>query len=80
MSENDFENTNQNPVSIEKTAASDASAEKDPLVLENEALHAKIKELTGEVSAAQIENGELKANVLKMTQIVEERLKSKMVS
>ena len=72
MSENDFENTNQDPVSIEKATTSDTAAEREPLVLENEVLHAKIKELTEEISAVQIENGEMKANVLKMTQIVED--------
>lgn len=68
MSENDFENTQNSPdsVSIEK------STEPEQLVLENEELHEKIKALTEEVSAAQIENGELKANVLKMTQIIED--------
>ena len=72
MSENDFENTNQTPVSLEKTGVSETAAEQEPLALENEALHTKIKELTEEISAVQIENGELKANVLKMTQIVED--------
>jgi len=72
MSENDFENTTQNTVSIEKTTGSDTSVDSESLLLENEELHTKIKELTGEISAAQIENGELKANVLKMTQIVED--------
>ncbi len=68
MSENDFENTqnSQDSVSIEK------SPEPEQLVLENEELHEKVKALTEEVSAAQIENGELKANVLKMTQIIED--------
>jgi len=72
MSENDFENTTQNTVSIEKTTGSETSVDSESLLLENEELHTKIKELTGEISAAQIENGELKANVLKMTQIVED--------
>ncbi|MDL2260926.1 proteasome-activating nucleotidase [Methanimicrococcus sp. OttesenSCG-928-J09] len=72
MSENDFENTNQDSVSIEKTTASESGLEPEQLVLENEALHEKVRELTEEISKAQIENGELKANVLKMTQIVED--------
>lgn len=72
MSENDFENTQntQDAVSIEKTAGAEITPEQ--LRCENAELHEKIKELTEEVSAAQIENGELKANVLKMTQIVED--------
>ncbi|MDV0445575.1 ATP-dependent zinc metalloprotease FtsH [Methanimicrococcus sp. At1] len=76
MSENDFENTQNlsDPVPIEKTAGTDSSVSIDPeqLALENEELHEKVKTLTEEVSAAQIENGELKANVLKMTQIIED--------
>ncbi|MDR2943513.1 MAG: proteasome-activating nucleotidase [Methanosarcinales archaeon] len=68
MSENDFENTQDahNSVSIEK------SIDYEQLSLENEELHEKVKALTEKVSAAQIENGELKANVLKMTQIIED--------
>ncbi|MBZ3934918.1 proteasome-activating nucleotidase [Methanimicrococcus blatticola] len=68
MSENDFENTqnSHNSVSIEK------STDPEQLSLENKELHEKIKALTEEVSTAQIENGELKANVLKMTQIIED--------
>ncbi|MCL2863126.1 MAG: proteasome-activating nucleotidase [Methanimicrococcus sp.] len=70
MSENDFENLNQTV--IEKATGSESSSDSARLVLENEELHEKIKELTEEISAVQIENGELKANVLKMTQIVED--------
>jgi len=70
MSENDFENINQDTVSSVSIEKSSADAESP--MSENEALHEKIKELTEEISAAQIENGELKANVLKMTQIVED--------
>ncbi|WNY23155.1 ATP-dependent zinc metalloprotease FtsH [Methanimicrococcus hongohii] len=72
MSENDFENTqnSSDSVSIEKVGPE--TLEPEQLSLENEELHEKIRALTEEVSAAQIENGELKANVLKMTQIIED--------
>ncbi|MCL2550183.1 MAG: proteasome-activating nucleotidase [Methanimicrococcus sp.] len=70
MSENDFENLNQ--TAIEKTAVYESSLDPAHLAVENEELHEKIKRLMEEVSAVQIENGELKANVLKMTQIVED--------
>ncbi|MDR0766906.1 MAG: proteasome-activating nucleotidase [Methanosarcinales archaeon] len=72
MSENDFENTQNSTdsVSIEKIGPETIAPEQ--LSLENEELHEKVRQLTREVSATQIENGELKANVLKMTQIIED--------
>ena len=71
MSENDFENYTPESV-LEKTAAQESPIDPAHLAQENEELHEKVKALTEEISAAQIENGELKANVLKMTQIVED--------
>ena len=70
MSENDFEHSNSDAVSLEpvKEQAHDSSQ----LAEEMRELLLKIKKLTEEVSATQIENGELKANVLKMTQVVED--------
>ncbi|WNY28321.1 ATP-dependent zinc metalloprotease FtsH [Methanimicrococcus stummii] len=64
MSENDFEYV-QNSDSVENLIETGQPS------LEDE-LQKKIRLLTEEVSAAQIENGELKANVLKMTQIIED--------
>ncbi|MDY0266752.1 MAG: proteasome-activating nucleotidase [Methanimicrococcus sp.] len=72
MSENDFENTQNLSESVALEKKIDSKTESEQLVLENEELHEMVKTLTEEISAAQIENGELKANVLKMTQIVED--------
>ncbi|WP_338097045.1 proteasome-activating nucleotidase [Methanolapillus ohkumae] len=55
-----------NPIPLEH------SNKEQALILENEELLHKIKTMTEDLSAARIENGELKANVLKMTQIVED--------
>lgn len=71
MSENDFENYTPESV-IDKTGGPEILNDPAQPAQENEELREKVKALTEEISAAQIENGELKANVLKMTQIVED--------
>ncbi|WP_338099505.1 proteasome-activating nucleotidase [Methanolapillus africanus] len=65
MSENDLANN----VALEHSNKEHSS---EKLTIENEELLLKVKILTEELSASKIENGELKANVLKMTQIVED--------
>ncbi|MCL2141890.1 MAG: AAA family ATPase, partial [Methanimicrococcus sp.] len=71
MSENDFEDSSSDAVSLEKPIKGQ-TPDAAQLAEEMKELLLKIKELTEETSATQIENAELKANVLKMTQVVED--------
>jgi proteasome regulatory subunit len=71
MSENDFEPSNSAAVSMKKPVK-ERPLDPAHLAEEMKELLVKIQQLTEEISATKIENGELKANVLKMTQVVED--------